>query len=387
MSKPRYDILDGLRGVAALMILMYHVFNDAKSFYVWPAPVNEFYHSFLGVDFFFILSGFVMGYAYDERWKKASPILSPQETREALTFWGFVKRRLIRLHPMVVMGVLLGVVAFLIQGCTRWDGTEVGLQALMLSTLLALFLIPSPTSLDVRGNTEAFPLNGPHWSLFFEYIGSLLYGLLLHRLPTKWLRVWIACGILSITAYAMLNEGGGIAYGWSSEPVNLMGGALRMLYAYPMGLLMARMFRERSPKPLRGHIFLISSLALVVILGMPSLGNKDADTIYQLICLLSLFPAIIWFAARGMVSGWRQKSVSFLGRLSYPLYAVHFPLIYLYITWVGRDGHPYEEYIHPWLPALITLVASVLIATIALLYYDEPLRKKLKRHLLPPLFS
>ncbi|MBO7137526.1 MAG: acyltransferase, partial [Bacteroidaceae bacterium] len=146
MSKPRYDILDGLRGVAALMILMYHVFNDAKSFYVWPAPVNEFYHSFLGVDFFFILSGFVMGYAYDGRWKKASPISSLQETSGTLTFWGFVKRRLIRLHPMVVMGVLLGVVAFLIQGCTRWDGTEVGLQALMLSTLLALFLIPSPTS-------------------------------------------------------------------------------------------------------------------------------------------------------------------------------------------------------------------------------------------------
>ena len=61
MNKPRYDILDGLRGVAAVMVLLYHVFNDAKSFYVWPTPVNEFYHSFLGVDFFFILSGFVMG--------------------------------------------------------------------------------------------------------------------------------------------------------------------------------------------------------------------------------------------------------------------------------------------------------------------------------------
>ena len=379
MEKPRYDILDGLRGVAALMVLMYHVFNDAKSFYVWPASVNEFYHSFLGVDFFFILSGFVMGYAYDKRWKKASPISSLQETRGTLTFWGFVKRRLIRLHPMVVMGVLLGVVAFLIQGCTRWDGSEVMTQTLLQATLLALFLIPSPTAMDVRGNTEAFPLNGPHWSLFFEYIGSLLYGLVLHRLPTKWLRVWVACGILSIAAYALLNEDGGIAYGWSSEPVNFMGGALRMLYAYPMGLLMARMFRERNPKPLRGHIFLLSSLALVVILGMPSLGDKDADTIYQLFCLLSIFPAIIWFAARGTVSGWRQKSVSFLGRLSYPLYAIHFPLIYLYITWVGRDGHPYEGYTHPWIPALITIAASLLIATLSLLLYDEPLRKKLSK--------
>ena len=380
MGRPRYDILDGLRGVAALMVLLYHVFNDAKSFYVWPAAVGEFYHSFLGVDFFFILSGFVMGYAYDERWK-VSPPPSSQDVKRTLTFWGFVRRRLIRLHPMVVMGVLLGVVAFVIQGCTRWDGTEVTIQALILSTLLALFLIPSPTGMDVRGYTEIFPLNGPHWSLFFEYIGSLLYGLLLHRLPTKWLRVWVASGILSITAFALLNENGGIAYGWSSEPTSLLGGALRMLYAYPMGLLMARMFHKRNPKPLRGHVFLLSSLTLIVILGMPSLsdifGDKDANTIYQLVCLLSLFPAIIWFAARGTVSGWRQRTVSFLGRLSYPLYAVHYPFIYLYITWVGLDRDAYQGYTHPWLLAFVTIAASLLLATLCLLLYDEPLRKRL----------
>ena len=177
------------------MVLLYHVFNDAKSFFVWPTPVNEFYHSFLGVDFFFILSGFVMGYAYDRQWG------------HSMTLGGFIRRRLIRLHPMVVMGVLLGAIAFLIQGCTKWDGTEVSMQALMLATLLGLFMIPSPSSIEVRGNTEAFPLNGPHWSLFFEYIGSFLYGLLLHRLSTKWLRVWVTCSIVSIAGFALLTEG------------------------------------------------------------------------------------------------------------------------------------------------------------------------------------
>ena len=375
MNRPRYDILDGLRGVAAVMVLLYHVFNDAKSFFVWPAPVYEFYHGFLGVDFFFILSGFVMGYAYDE---SLTPVPSPGRGG-TLTFWGFVKRRLIRLHPMVVMGVILGLIAFLIQGCTKWDGTEVSLQAVMWATLLGLFLIPSPLGMDVRGNTEAFPLNGPHWSLFFEYIGSLLYGILLHRLPTKWLRVWVACGIFSIAAYALLQEGGGVAYGWSSEPMNLLGGALRMLYAYPMGLLMARMFRQRKPEPLQGPVFLFCSLALVVLLGLPLFGGKESETIYQLVCLFSFFPGIIWIGARGMVSGRQQRAVSFLGRLSYPLYATHFPLIYLYITWVARDDAPYQGYIHPWLLVIITLVASVLIATLCLLFYDEPLRKWLSR--------
>ena len=374
MEKPRYDILDGLRGVAAMMVLLYHVFNDAKSFFVWPAPVNEFYHGFLGVDFFFILSGFVMGYAYDNR---LTPNPSPVDEGKKMTFWGFVKRRFIRLHPMVVMGALLGLVAFIIQGCTKWDGTEVGLEAVLWATLLALFLIPAPSGMDVRGNTEAFPLNGPHWSLFFEYLGSLLYGMLLHRLSTKWLRVWVACGIVSLATYALFQEDGGVAYGWSSEPMNLLGGALRMLYAYPMGLLMARMFRRRKPEPLHGPVFLFCSVALVVLLGFPLFGGKDTETIFQLICIFSFFPGIIWIGARGVVQGRQQQAVSFLGRLSYPLYAVHFPLIYLYITWVSSDGQPYEGYSQPWVKAVITIAASLLLATLCLLFYDEPLRKRL----------
>ena len=374
MEKPRYDILDGLRGVAAMMVLLYHVFNDAKSFFVWPAPVNEFYHGFLGVDFFFILSGFVMGYAYDNR---LTPNPSPVDEGKKMTFWGFVKRRFIRLHPMVVMGALLGLVAFIIQGCTKWDGTEVGLEAVLWATLLALFLIPAPSGMDVRGNTEAFPLNGPHWSLFFEYLGSLLYGMLLHRLPTKWLRVWVACGIVSLATYALFQEDGGVAYGWSTEPMNLLGGALRMLYAYPMGLLMARMFRKRKPEPLHGPVFLFCSVALVVLLAFPLFGGKDTETIFQLICIFSFFPGIIWIGARGVVQGRQQQAVSFLGRLSYPLYAVHFPLIYLYITWVSSDGQPYEGYSQPWVKAVITIAASLLLATLCLLFYDEPLRKRL----------
>jgi peptidoglycan/LPS O-acetylase OafA/YrhL len=366
MNKPRYDILDGLRGVAALMVLFYHIFNDAKSFYVWPTPVYEFYHSFLAVDFFFILSGFVMGYAYDKQWGK-------------MTFDGFIRRRLIRLHPMVVMGVLIGLVAFIIQGCTKWDGTQVSIQTLMLVTLLGLFMIPSPSSIEVRGNTEIYPLNGPQWSLFFEYVGSLLYGVMLHKLSTKWLRVWVACSIVTVAGFALLSEDGGIAYGWSSEPVNFWGGALRMLYAYPMGLLMARVFRERQPKPIHRHMFLLSSLALVVLLGLPFIGGKDIETIYQLVCIFSFFPTIIWFAARGVVTGFMQKVASFLGRLSYPLYVVHFPLVYLYISWIGRDGHPYEGYSHPWGLAICTYIVSILVATLCLLFYDEPLRRLLSK--------
>lgn len=76
-------------------------------------------------------------------------------------------RRLIRLHPMVVAGVLLGAV------------------------LLNLFMVPAVpgTGPEIRGYGEMFPLNGPNWSLFFEYIGNIIYALLIRRLPTKALAV------------------------------------------------------------------------------------------------------------------------------------------------------------------------------------------------------
>ena len=247
--------------------------------------------------------------------------------------------------------------------------------------MLAMFLLPAPTSMDVRGNTEMFPINGPHWSLFFEYIGSLLYALMLHRLSTKVLKLWVALAAVALLLMGLYGPDGSIAYGWSSEPRNFLGGALRMLYAYPMGLLMARVFRERQPKPIKGHMFLLCSLALIVLLGFPFLGSKDMETIYQLVCILSLFPTIVWFGARGMVSGWRQKVVSFLGRLSYPLYAIHFPFIYLYIAWVQKSGYTYIGHSHPWLAAAIALVASLLIATLCMLFYDEPLRMWLTRKL------
>ena len=110
-SKPHYDLLDGLRGVAALLVVWYHVFEGYA--FAGGTTIDSINHGYLAVDFFFILSGFVIGYAYDDRWSKT------------LTMKDFFKRRLIRLHPMVIMGAVLGLITFLIQGSVKWDGTHV----------------------------------------------------------------------------------------------------------------------------------------------------------------------------------------------------------------------------------------------------------------------
>ena len=91
-SKPRYEILDGLRGVAAMIVVIYHLFEDFGA----GVPVQGANHGYLAVDFFFVLSGFVIGYAYDDRWDRMS-------------YADFFKRRLIRLHPMVIFGAFLGL--------------------------------------------------------------------------------------------------------------------------------------------------------------------------------------------------------------------------------------------------------------------------------------
>ena len=96
-SKPRYAILDGLRGVAALMVVAFHLFET----YIPVLHTQVINHGYLAVDFFFILSGFVIGYAYDDRWAKG------------MTVGNFFKRRLIRLQPMVIAGTIFGTLLFL----------------------------------------------------------------------------------------------------------------------------------------------------------------------------------------------------------------------------------------------------------------------------------
>ena len=103
-TKPHYEILDGLRGVAALLVVFYHIF-EGLSFAAGGTLITTINHGYLAVDFFFILSGFVIGYAYDDR------------LRKSMTLGNFFKRRLIRLHPMILMGAVIGAISFCVQGC------------------------------------------------------------------------------------------------------------------------------------------------------------------------------------------------------------------------------------------------------------------------------
>lgn len=369
-TKPHYELLDGLRGVAALLVIWYHIhegFTFAGSVNgVGDGLITSFNHGYLAVDFFFILSGFVIGYAYDDRWRKG------------FTMKEFFRRRLIRLHPMVVMGAVIGAAAFLLQGSVQWDGTHVATSAVMLALLCAMFMIPAIPGCryEVRGNGEMFPLNGPTWSLFFEYIGNILYALFLRRLPTKALGILTAMTGIGLTWFAVTDVSGygSIGVGWTLDTVNFCGGMLRMLFPYTMGMFISRIFKPVKVKA----PFWICTAVMLALFSVPFLGTKGGicvNGVFEMFCVIIVFPALVWLGASGGKK--ESKACKLLGDLSFPLYIVHYPVMYLFYSWLIKTGK--YSLSETWPVALGAIVTSLVIAFLCLKLYDEPVRKWLSR--------
>lgn len=364
-SRPHLQMLDALRGVAALMVVWYHLFE------CFPPEGGDALiacgHGYLAVDFFFLLSGFVIGYAYDDRWSASAGtnMLQVPAQGGGLTVWEFFRRRLKRLHLMVIVGAVIGAVSYLMQGGMMWDGTTVDLWQLLLALVMAMLMIPCwpGCAADVRGNTELFPLNGPMWSLWFEYIGNIIYALMLRRLSTRALAgVAVVSG--SALGYVILTTGT-LGMGWSFVDCGFPLGLLRMLFPYSLGLLIVRLYRRRKPESLAprfGRWFAVCALLLVVLLAMPYVGSADApwqNGLYILMLTYVAFPLIVWQAARCGTAP--NRAAKFLGDMSYPLYAVHYPFMYLFYYYIGFPSVtlPFAD---SWPMGLLAVGASLLTA-------------------------
>ncbi len=371
-TKPHYELLDGLRGVAAILVLIYHIFEGfafAESTNgEGSGLITTLNHGHIAVDFFFILSGFVISYAYDDRWGKMS-------------LGGFFKRRLIRLHPMLIMGAVVGVISFLLTGCQQWSGEVTPISWVMIALLLTIFMVPALPGLpyEVRGNGEMFPLNGPMWSLFFEYIGNILYALVIRRLSTKLLAVLTAIlGILH--AWIFVGDLSGydsVGIGWTIDTINFWGGLVRMLFPFTMGMLLARTFKPREVK----GAFWICSAMLIAVFAVPYIAKSGAislNSLYEVVCIAVIFPFIVWLGACGKGGdNYTGRINNFLGELSYPLYIVHYPIMYIFYKWL-IENRCYTLGDTLGVSALVVL-SSVALAYACLKLYDEPVRKWLAR--------
>ena len=369
-TKPHYHLLDGLRGVAALMVIWYHVFEGYA--FAGGGNIETLNHGYLAVDFFFILSGFVIGYAYDDRWGKS------------LTMKDFFKRRLIRLHPMVIMGAVVGAITFYIQGSVQWDGTHIGISMVMLSLLCTIFFIPAMPGVgyEVRGNGEMFPLNGPCWSLFFEYIGNILYALFIRRLSNKALTIVVVLLGVALASFAIFNVSGygNIGVGWTLDGVNFIGGLLRMLFPFSMGMLLSRNFK---PMKLRGA-FWICTLVMIALFAVPYLEGTESictNGIYEAFCIIIAFPILLWIGASGTTTDKKSTQIcKFLGDISYPIYVIHYPFMYLFYAWLIKNQ--LFTLGETWQVALCVYAWNILFAYLCLKLYDEPVRKYLAKRFL-----
>ena len=366
-TKPHYNILNGLRGVAALMVLIYHLFEAYAT-----SPIDQGWnHGYLAVPFFFILSGFVIGYAYDDRWTKMTPT-------------EFFKRRLIRLHPMVVLGVVLGALSFILQGSIQWDGTKIGTSLVMLAMLFTLFMIPAApgSAPEIRGNGELFPLNGPYWSLFFEYIANVLYVLFIRKLSIRNLKIWVGLTGVGLAGFAIGNGSGygHLGVGWTMADYNLWAGLLCVSFCFSAGLLVSRVFK---PIRIRGA-FWICSLAVVALTAVPHLGGAESPWIngmYDTLCVVFLFPLLIWLGASGQTTDAKSTALcKLLGDLSYPVYVIHYPSMYLFYAWVWNNDLSFAQ---SWYVGVGVIVANILLAYLFLKIYDEPVRRSLSKRFLP----
>lgn len=374
-GKPRYEILDGLRGVAAALVVAFHLFETYSGGDHARQIIN---HGYLAVDFFFALSGYVVGYAYDDRWAKG------------MTTLGFFRRRLVRLHPLAVIGTAFGALLFYfgespafpeIGGTSPWKLAAVA--------LLCFTMIPLGKGLDVRGWCETNPLNGPVWSLQWEYLANAVYALFVRRLGKAALAALVAAAgaatvalCLDLDAFGVLAARSDAAYtvigGWSLTADQLLVGATRLAYPFLVGLLLSRC--GAAVRVGRGGFALCSAL-VAAALAMPYFAPESAPWVngaYEAAVITALFPLVVAMGAGSAVAGRVESAVCrFLGEISYPLYATHFPLVYMQIAWA--KAHPDAPAAQHAAVGVSAFLLAVAVAWAALKLLDEPIRNKLNK--------
>jgi len=362
-SKRHYPILYGLRGVASIVVVAFHVF-ETYSGDRFHQIIN---HGYLAVDFFFLLSGFVVAYAYDDRWGK-------------MTQWDFYKRRLIRLQPMLVLGTLIGAALFYLQASPAFPliaGTPV--WQMLLVMLVGCTLIPLPVSMDIRGWQEMHPLNGPAWSLFFEYIANILYAVVVRRFSKMALSILVVLSACLLIHYLVLGPTGDLIGGWSVDKTQLNIGFTRLLYPFFAGVLLCRVGKLIHVK----GAFVVCSVLLFGVFSIPRIGGADhlwMNGLYESVVVILVFPLVVAIGAGGnIVSKSGIKVCKFLGGISYPLYITHYPLIYLHIAWVANYKVPMGEGL---LGGLLLVIVAIGIAWASLKFYDEPVRAWLTKRFL-----
>jgi peptidoglycan/LPS O-acetylase OafA/YrhL len=349
--KQHYQVLDGLRGTAALTVVVFHVLEM-----LWGEPVdNPLHHAYLAVDFFFMLSGFIVGHAYDDRLPR-------------MGFVQFMRVRVRRLQPLAWLGLAIGLVGYLLDPFAPNQHTA-PLGSILLTFGLMLFTLPSP-ALPNRF-TETHSLNGPTWTLMQEYLANIVYGLVGPRLGKRGLAGVVAiAGIVLVAVASRLNHLG-TGWGWD----NMWVAPVRTAFPFFAGLLLHRL-GARWKSPLGFGLLSLILLAVFAAPFAPTRGAIKLNGLMEAGFIILVFPVVIAAGAAAQAGGRLKRLCEFSGAISYPLYITHYPFIYIFGHWVWTTQPPRQQV--AWVGAGV-IVLVIALAWAAMRFFDTPVRAWLGR--------
>lgn len=348
VSRQHFEILDGLRGVAALAVVIFHFMEI-----IHPDPTKNFIaHAYLAVDFFFCLSGFVIAYSYDKRLNK-------------IGLWNFFKLRLIRLHVLVISGALLGLLTFILDPFS--DLYKLYESKALWMFISSCLMIPYPIVEERYFNL--FHLNPPTWSLFWEYFANLIYALFYHRMGRKLLVLFcIAGGVLLCFQAA---GSGHLSVGWGGD--NILGGGVRVLYSFTAGLLIYRfnwLLKSRLG---------ITGLSLLLVAVFVSPFVAAFNSVVEPALVIFILPVLVSLGAGSVRNNCHSKFCRLSGEISYPLYMLHYPFIWIYFSWVQSVKPDMVLMVQVM---IVSVPILILFSYVAMRWIDKPVRTLLRRRLL-----
>jgi len=274
----------------------------------------------------------------------------------------------------------LGAIGFYFTDSTLWPLIHtIPVWKMLVVMLIGYTILPVPLSLDIRGWQEMHPLNSVGWSLFFEYIANILYAVWIRKFSTLALTILVGIAALALVHLAITN--GDVSGGWTLNVEQVRIGFIRTMYPFFAGLLLSSIAKPGRIK----SAFLWCSLLIAVVLYMPRVGGAEQlwmNGIYDSVCIIIIFPVIVYFGASGILQSKTESRIcKFLGEISYPLYMVHYPLVYFYVAWISNNKGLNVAQAAPY--AFLILTGGVVLAYVALKCYDEPVRKWLRNKSLP----
>jgi peptidoglycan/LPS O-acetylase OafA/YrhL len=359
-------VLDGMRGIAAIAVMIYH--------FTMFQNVRILSNASVAVDLFFILSGFVIMHAYGGK------IVNIR------TFIDYIKRRFVRIYPDFLVGVILGLpVLFLMQ---RASSTNISTSGLIYSFALNIFCLPvfdnfftNTMGSQFRTFGEIFPGNPPAWSLFFEIFISFFFPVLAlcrMKMLSRIVIYSLAVLIIFSTINALSNHDFPIIYsgGWGAE--NFFCGIPRVFFGFSFGVLIYRLKDDLKINHWAEKLKLSTVNPVYLYCGILVIFSNTEFFygLYTIFVIGVLLPAVVWVGSKVKITrSISKKWAHRLGLLSFPIYCIHFP--------IGRLFNLLSQYrpMPNWAIDMGAVATTLLLSTFLAVFY-EPLSKKILSHLL-----